>query len=256
MADRNPKGKDGAEVVRVEDIEDLISRLEGVISSRLAVNNWGGIEEVHVLATNDRSPKQIVRDVESTLAARWGIIIDHKKISVAQLSVSETPSWLFRLKLLQLQVSTDTMRGLTHVALTVGNPEDEMEVFSGEARGTHTGQRPLVLACRAATEAMNQAIDPDYRFHFHAATLVHLDGHDLVVCVFSFISPRGSEVLLSGSSLVRNDPIEAAVRASLDAANRTLARFFRRRRKPHRVRLASKKPDEEEGKEETGHELS
>ncbi|REJ36676.1 MAG: hypothetical protein DIU84_05550, partial [Bacillota bacterium] len=82
---RKPDPVPGHQVVRVSEIERLLAQLPGVISARLMVNDWGAIEELHVLATTERGPKQIVRDVESTLAARWGIKIDHKKISVAQL---------------------------------------------------------------------------------------------------------------------------------------------------------------------------
>ena len=38
-----------------------------------------------MLAGSGRHPKQIARDVESCLAAKFGLAVDHRRISVAQM---------------------------------------------------------------------------------------------------------------------------------------------------------------------------
>lgn len=237
------KGSSGeTDVVRVEDIEGLLGRLDGVVSARLTVNDWGGIQEIHILGTGNRGPKQIVRDVESALAARWGITIDHKKVSVAQLAEADLPSWLFRLKLVRLQIAADVVQGQVEITVTLANPEDEEETFTGKGSGFTGGPQALWIAGQAATEAINRAVDPGHKFVFNGAQTVAIGGQTLVVCLYSLVPPRGDEESLAGSAVVKNDPVEAMVRAALAATNRHLARHFHRRRRPGRGVDLARKP--------------
>lgn len=63
----------------------MLNRLRGVTSSHIVLDASGGVAEIHVMATAGRHPKQIVRDVESTLLNKLGIKVDHRKISVASI---------------------------------------------------------------------------------------------------------------------------------------------------------------------------
>jgi len=71
--------------VSIEDIEATLSQVAEIKAARVVASPEGHIQEVHVLALPTKSPKQLVRDIESTIMARFGIPIDHKKISIAQL---------------------------------------------------------------------------------------------------------------------------------------------------------------------------
>ena len=50
------------------------------------------LEEVHIIANTIRSPKQIVRDIESALLAIFDYRIDRKLISIAQIDTGERKS--------------------------------------------------------------------------------------------------------------------------------------------------------------------
>ena len=76
---------DAAQEVTVEEMETLICQLPTVMKCAVSVNDWGSVEEIHVLTNLERTPKQIVRDVESALVARFNLKVDHKRISVAQI---------------------------------------------------------------------------------------------------------------------------------------------------------------------------
>lgn len=71
-------------------IEDLLSRLAGVLGVNVAVDADGRIREIHVLADPRLQPKQVVRNVESALRAGLGIDVDRRIISVAQLSGTDS----------------------------------------------------------------------------------------------------------------------------------------------------------------------
>ena len=64
--------------------EELLGSLRGVMSTRVVARPDGFIEEIHILTTEEVSPKQTVRNVESALLARYDVTLDHRKISVAQ----------------------------------------------------------------------------------------------------------------------------------------------------------------------------
>ena len=54
--------------------EKLLNSLVGVVSARVVARPGGSVEEIHLLATRDLTPKQIVRNVESALLARFGVV--------------------------------------------------------------------------------------------------------------------------------------------------------------------------------------
>ena len=63
-----------------------MATLPGVISARIVASGNGSVEEIHILTTDEVSPKQTVRNVESALIAHLGMRVSHKKISVATSS--------------------------------------------------------------------------------------------------------------------------------------------------------------------------
>jgi hypothetical protein len=73
-------------VLPIQRAEELLSTLPGVISARIVASGSGAVEEIHILTTDEVSPKQTVRNVESALIAHLGMRVSHKKISVATSS--------------------------------------------------------------------------------------------------------------------------------------------------------------------------
>jgi hypothetical protein len=217
--------------VTVDQVEALLGQLPGVLSSRIVVNDWGAIEEVHVLATTERSAKQLVRDVESSLAARWGMNIDHKKISVAQVTGMEPTLPPVRLLLSNVQSVVDTSRGLMEITVTLALPDDDEVTFSGRASGPYSRHHSLRLAAQATVDALNQTIAARHIFSLEDVKLVVAAGYELVVAVVALITPRGEEETLVGAALMLYEPVEAAARATLQATNRRLGRLFLRRRR-------------------------
>ena len=64
-------------------LEQDLLRVPGVRSARVIGGDTP--TEIHVVTTSKRSPKQVVRDVQSLAAAGFGIPIDHRIVSVVQL---------------------------------------------------------------------------------------------------------------------------------------------------------------------------
>src|SRR5439155_13349000 len=73
-------------VLPIQRAEELLGTLPGVISCRIVASGSGAVEEIHILTSDEVSPKQTVRNVESALIAHLGMRVSHKKISVATSS--------------------------------------------------------------------------------------------------------------------------------------------------------------------------
>lgn len=218
-------------VVRVGDVEALIRQLPGVVAARLAVNDWGGVEEVHVLATTERPAKQIVRDVESSLHARWGLKLDHRKISVAQIPDPGTATPPMRPRLLSVTLATDLSRSRVTARVTLGLPSDEEARFEGEAEGPNLPGHQARIVGMAAVEALNTAMRTDHRLALEEARIIGMGAFQVAVAVVALATPhvKAEQRILAGAAVVEGDPVDAVVKACLQATNRFMERHILRR---------------------------
>ena len=79
------------EAVTVTELEDSLNQIACVRAVRIVASEEGRIEEIHVLGLPGKAPKQLVRDIESALMALYGISLDRRKISIAQIGVADEP---------------------------------------------------------------------------------------------------------------------------------------------------------------------
>ena len=75
--------------IDIVSMERDLSRIPAVGSVRVVLDEDAMLSEVHVVCSVGRSPKLVGRDVQSLLAARWGIDVDHRKVSVVQVEAEE-----------------------------------------------------------------------------------------------------------------------------------------------------------------------
>jgi hypothetical protein len=69
----------------VADAEKWIAQIKGVLQCKVDLAPDGEVTGVHVVATSDREPRHIVRDVEGLFKARLGMSVFYKKIGVVQV---------------------------------------------------------------------------------------------------------------------------------------------------------------------------
>ena len=61
--------------VTIDDIERTLGSIAEIKAARVVASPEGHIQEIHVLALPNKSPKQLVRDIESALAAAQGDLL-------------------------------------------------------------------------------------------------------------------------------------------------------------------------------------
>lgn len=199
------------------ELEEGVTRLESVDAARVVVEG-DRITEVHVIASADKSAKQVVRDVQSLAMARFGAALDRRIISVVQMSNdrAKLPTEQ-RPQLIRVHEDPDGARTTLKVTLRWQDVE-----HTGEATGPAVSSTRLRLIGEAALNAVEQTYDtapPIALDTIEVATL----GQRRVVVVVVVTAEDGAEKLAVGSALSHGDDGDAAVRAILDALNRQLA---------------------------------
>ncbi|MDQ4143702.1 MAG: hypothetical protein M3198_08140 [Actinomycetota bacterium] len=240
-------------------LEQDLLRVPGVRSARVVGTDVPS--EIHIVTTSKRSPKQVVRDVQSLAAAGFGMPIDHRIVSVVQLddpppappeepAVADAPE-----AVLQPGSANGSPSDVTEVDLTL----EETSNGNGHVDGHRLVLDRVVLAskgdagwvkvglkwpdghvtegagiagatrdarARGASNALLHALTPvldamDAKIDVDHLVISRVGPNDSVL-VRAMFYERGAATPLVGSALVHDDVASAAVRAILQAVNRKL----------------------------------
>lgn len=204
------------QVINTGDIESVLCRLKEVIAVSAVTDARGELAEIHILAGSSRSPKQVVRDVESALMARLGIPVDHKKISVAQVEDGSSRYDHSRLKFSDVSISLNGTR--TEATVRLGR---NGSVYSGSANGMSSPMGQMKLIANATLRAIEDAGVTDSSLVLEDVSEVAAAGRRVALVLVNFVGERGDE-LLTGSAVIKQDLWKGVVNATLDAVNRRL----------------------------------
>ena len=193
----------------IATLEQALLTIPGVRGARVFLSD-DGIGEIHVAATSRRSPKKIVRDIESFLIVRYAYRIDYRRISLVQASdnVAAERIALGRVETLQQMDGTFI----------------EVELINGEQkyRAHHLVADNLALAAGKATVgALNAVFTPRAPFNLGG---IHFAEFGARQAVTGYVTCQDAHVEhLLGTVFVRSCVAEAAARSVLAATNRLLA---------------------------------
>ena len=194
--------------------QELICRLEGVQAAQVVFAENGMPCEIHVLAGPEKSSKSLVRDIQSALTAQFGVQVDHRIISVAQLSEGLAPRGDFRLAHTGLEIKSAGGRVSASVTLARG-----CDTYTGHGESANTPFARRRCVSEAALAAVNSAAG-ETCFELASVDAVTLAGQGIVVA--QVYSLRDGQRLL-GSAFLNEDPDNAAVHSVLSAVNRRLS---------------------------------
>ena len=194
--------------------QELICRLEGVQAAQVVFAENGMPCEIHVLAGPEKSSKSLVRDIQSALTAQFGVQVDHRIISVAQLSEGLAPRGDFRLAHTGLEIKSAGGRVSASVTLARG-----CDTYTGHGESANTPFARRRCVSEAALAAVNRAAG-ETCVELASVDAVTLAGQGIVVA--QVYSLRDGQRLL-GSAFLNEDPDNAAVHSVLSAVNRRLS---------------------------------
>lgn len=214
MASMNGPGDSQESPSEVSEIEQAICRISGVQAARIITAAQGRVAEIHVLASRERAPKQLVRDIQSVALTNFGMSLDYRTISVVQLdrpeSAAQAPGGR-RPAIRRIAAETSTATTEVSVLLTANGSER-----SGSARGPATAG--LRLVAQATIDAVSGLLNVD-GIEVEWAQIVPAGTRGVGLVILRLLTSRGDHVV-SGSAVVRKDPGDAIARAALAALNR------------------------------------
>ena len=221
----------------VKPAHELLLTLPGVLSARIVASEAGEVSEIHLLASPDIAPKQMVRNVESALLAHLGLRVDHRKISIAttvdpqktvevqrvqqaeMLAAQMAETLRRRLYFEDLEVRRSRSAGVTCRVTLRKNDQS----VSGEAEGPETARSRLELAAKATLIAIGQAEAEARALHLEGCKLIEAFEREFVFVGIAMRAGRDT-TLLTGTCEIKDSPETASVLAVLDATNRFMNR--------------------------------
>jgi hypothetical protein len=199
------------------EFEELINKIEGVVNSKIVIGDVD-ISEVHILANTLKSPKQIVRDIESILLASHNYRIDRNKISIAQIRTEDKRAFN-RIKF--SGVIMKTMDTTIECAVKLTHEEQEYEVSQ---IGIKTALNKRKIVAGSTIKAVEKILGQAYLFDLQDVMLSSSNDIEFVSILVNMVISGQQEVMV-GSAVVKNDINEAIVKATLDAVNRRIEKI-------------------------------
>lgn len=194
--------------------KDLVCRLPGVLGVEFHVEDQR-VTELHVLSDQSRTPKQFARDIQSALLAGFQLELDHRVISVAQIS-GEMREKHTRLIFDRLSLASSRDGITVDVFLRLGDRS-----CSGHSHcDSSPGARTRAIA-EASVSAINQFLPDRCRFTLDDVRLSTLGERDVAMVGVALKADGKNEALL-GACYVGEEPNYSVVLATLDAVNRRL----------------------------------
>lgn len=210
-------------------LEDELRRVPGIKNARVAGED--APTEIHIIASPQRSPKQLVRDVQSLASAGFGIPIDHRIVSVVQLE-DEEPAGTSRPEPPTPPAMLSGDRPvLERVALLTKAGKSWINVVlrwadGGTTQAVSTAETTRDARARAAVTTVLRALDPALKRRratvvVNNVVLQMLGGNEIVLVQGTY-TVDGVPTQVTGSAIVYDDVSTSAVHATLHAVNRRL----------------------------------
>lgn len=200
------------------ELEGGLKKIPGVSGIKVVGDDQP--TEIHVIATPDRAPKQLVRDIQSMAAAGFGLDIDHRIVSIVQVQDGEaqTNGRASRILLERIEVSKGV--GSDWVKVVLRHPSGDV------TEGSCAGGGSRVARGKAAVIATLRALDPLLASRSASVDLEHLSiQHSDVeanVLLRAVFHEGGVGLSLVGTAVIEDDVASAAIKALLQALNRKL----------------------------------
>jgi len=202
------------------------------------------IREIHVVSSSPRSAKQIVRDIESLIMARFHRQIDHRIVSVAKTRTAAHPGLPHNAAVAPSRARHEPAAASAEpeaeaepavaerirfgsVNLYVSGPRAQAQVElrwkgvprMGSASGSCTRDRALKLIAQATLATVQEFLDEGVTLSLETVEVIRAGRNDVAIVALDMLAHR-TQKSLAGCCTVEQDVQEAVVLATLSALNR------------------------------------
>ena len=210
----NSTNTTGAVVNNIDEIKKLVCKISGVLQCGIVSGKANSIEEIHVLANNERNIKQLVRDIQSAIASKFEIFIDYKIISIAQIDEIE-------IKETRLKIGGISVNNIENTIEAVVSLVNGDRVFEGKSNKVKSRNNRCRAVAEATLLAVEKYLDLKDVLYVEAIEKIIIAGREVFLCVAVY-SWGNKEEILTGSCFISNDEDEATLKAVLAALNRKI----------------------------------
>lgn len=199
-----------------ELLEKRIAQLDGIISVKVIMNgDW--IDEIHVIANNNRIPKNIVRDIETLIQVEMETDIDHRKISIAQLEVSKKREYVPS-RITLYSISHFHNKNRCEICLYLDDSEIRAEHEGGKEDATET------LVAETMLKAISSLLPQNYSIKIEHTFTTGFNNELLVIQLKLITRMNTIQTIerLAGISYIDQNLTFAVARAFLSALNRRI----------------------------------
>ena len=199
---------------------EYIAKLPGVINANVVL--YGNeIEEIHILADMSRSPKQIVRDVQSLMMAQFQKDIDHRVISIAQIDEDLNTAIKKNARIVLEGVTITKKREQTEVEVSLSLND---KIFTGKQSALKDNYDILRGTAQATLNALELATDElRNKYTVLEVRLTEIAGEKMAIVCVSLSTPNSITCRFSGTAFSLGDDNLAVVKATLSALNRKVS---------------------------------
>lgn len=196
------------------DVKELICKLPDIMNCSVVCDEAANIEEIHVLAAVGKNIKQMVRDIQSAINAKFNISVDYKKISIAQINESDYKEARVRIE----SIAVKNIDNMIEAAVVLAYEDKTYEGKSKKVKSKSNRPKAVAEATLAALEAY---MGIEGILYLETMETIKVSGKEVYVCLVGF-SQDNVEESLSGCSIISLDENESAVKAILSALNRKI----------------------------------
>ncbi len=189
------------------DLESVILRIPEVQGAQVLTDD-GENPKIHVLATSERAPRHIVREV-TALVRSFGL-------------GNADPDWVTVVQVHDDNDSSFSSTRLTIAGFSVGHVAGGISATCRLRRSdvvyeaTAPGPSIPTAMSAATVGSVNQALAHLGQLTFNGVDIIRSGGAEVVLVT---VAEAGEEIL-SGSAVVRDSLEDSVIRATLDAVNR------------------------------------
>jgi hypothetical protein len=247
-------GSDGHKLAWASAVEEALRALRDVDDVRIQ-SEGETIREVHVVSSSQRPAKQIVRDIQSLIQARFNRSLDHRVVSVAftrsrpavtrpqtiapaaAAPAPAAPAPIptapvappIALHPLPPAESVEDRVRFGSVNLFIAGPRAQAQVelrwrgetHLGSAAGWSSRDAAFRLVASATLAAVQEIVQDDVGIGLENVEMVRIGRQEVVVVGLVLLAHR-QEKLLVGSCPVEQDAQQAVALATLAALNRVI----------------------------------
>jgi len=202
-----------------QNLEERLKRMEGVLVASVKLTKDNSLEAVNLIVDNSRSYSSWKEELLEILRQTVKEDVDPAILNLVTWDSRELQQRWGRPRLEKVSFQADQNQAQIKVCLSWRG-----DYLWGEASGPNTPTFLRMLIAQATIKALEGFLKDSFSLSVLSSQEISSQDRTLIVVCVGLTSPYG-EQSFSGSAFVRNNYLEAVVKATLDSLNRIWERI-------------------------------